>query len=79
VRVLRRAEVRAVEHFLQAEDLHAAPAGLLDERDVRGNRRVPHLGNRHGRIGERRGRLDQTAADDTRHQYHLEMVTFLSV
>ena len=56
VRVLRRAEVRAVEHFLQAEDLHAALAGLLDERDVRVDRRLAApraIGD--GRIGDRRG------------------------
>ena len=67
VRVLRRTEVGPVEHFLQAEDLHATTAGLLDERDVRGNRGVAHLGDRHRWIGDGRGRLNQAAADVSGH------------
>ena len=64
VRVLRRAEVRAVEDLLQPEDLHAAPAGFFDEREVHVDRRLADLLDRRGRIGQRRGRLNE-AADDS--------------
>jgi hypothetical protein len=72
VRVLRRAEVGAIEDFLQPEDLHAAAPRFLDERDVYRDRGLAHLFDRQGRIGERRRRLDEASHNLPRHLHHLE-------
>jgi len=67
VRVLRRTEVRTVEHFLERQDLYPAPARLLDERDVDVDRRLANFLDRNGRVGQRSGSLDQAAHDTSGH------------
>ena len=66
-RVLLRREVGAVEQLLQAEHLHAARAGLVDEAQVLGDHRLAHVGQA-GLVGrEDVAGLDQAAADDAWH------------
>jgi hypothetical protein len=67
MRVLGGTEIRAIEHFLQPEDLHAALPRFVDERNVRVDRRVANLVDRRRRIGDGRGGLDQTAENFTWH------------
>jgi hypothetical protein len=65
--VLPGAEVGAVEDLLQAEDLDALPAGLLDERDVLVEHRLLDLRHRLRFIIERIAALDQSADQLARH------------
>ena len=67
MRVLGRTEVRSVENLLQSEDLDAAPAGLLDQRDVRVDGRLAYLLDRQCGIGERGGGLNQPAEHGSGH------------
>jgi hypothetical protein len=61
VRILGRAKVRTVEHFLKTKDLNAAPSRLFNEGNMNVNGRLSHGVDGRGRVGERRRRLDQTA------------------
>src|SRR5690606_27430549 len=61
-RILARAEVRAVEHLLQAEDLHALATGLVDQWQVLLDHRLADLGDRATLAVDRIGALDQPAA-----------------
>jgi hypothetical protein len=62
MRVLRRAEAWAVEHFFETENCTAAPASF-DERDVRVDGRLSNFGDWRRRIAERRRRLNESADD----------------
>ena len=68
VGVLRRAEVRTVEHFLQAENLDAASAGFVDERQVDVDRGLSDLFDRDGWVAQGGCGLNQAPDYSSRHQ-----------
>ena len=72
--VLTGAEVRAVEHFLETQDLDASLAGFLDERQMLLEHGLGDL--RDGRVGivERVGHLNQAAANDPAGNFGLRCV-----
>jgi hypothetical protein len=81
VRILRRAEIRAVEDFLKAEDLDAPFPGLFDERNVASNRVLTDLLDWQGWIAGRGRALNQTADDFAGHRnsssgYQLSAISY---
>src|SRR5262249_35557711 len=73
--VLARAEVRAVEDLLQAEDLHALLAGLVDQRQVLLEHRGLDLGHGLRLVVDGITGLDEARDDLARHWFPLQFVT----
>jgi hypothetical protein len=67
MRILRRAEVRAVEDFLQRQNLYAAAARFFDQGNVGVDRRLANGIDGRRRIGDRRSSLNQAAENASRH------------
>src|SRR5690606_13002584 len=70
-RVLAGAEVGPVEDLLEAEELHALLAGLLDHREVLFDHRVAHLLDRSVLLVEGVGHLNEAADYLSRHVFIL--------